>query len=441
MQVSVETTSGLERRLTIAIPAAKIQSEIDKRIQKVAPQVKLDGFRPGKVPVKVVRQRFGDGIRQEVLGELMSSSFQDAVIQEKLKPAGQPSVEPKQVEKDKDFSFTAIFEVYPEFTLANLSGVTISRPNSDVTDVDVDQMIENLRKQKATFEETEGAVAEDGDQINIDFEGFKGGEVFDGGSAKKVDLVLGSKSMIPGFEDGLIGVKAGDEKELSLTFPEDYHAEELKGAAVIFKVTVNTVSKVNLPEIDKEFMLAFGVKDGDMDTFKEEIRKNMERELKQAKKNRIKTQVLDAVLEKNKIEIPGSLISQETDVLRRQMFQQFGGGMKMENFDLNMLPAEMFAEQANRRVALGLILSKVVEEGKIKPEADKVREAVEEIASSYEVKEEVINYYYSNKRQLQQVEAMVLEDLVVEKLLESATISDEKLNYEDLMKLVGGQQA
>ena len=440
MQVSVETTSGLERRLTIAIPAEKIQSEVDKRIQRVAPQVKLDGFRPGKVPVKVVRQRFGDGIRQEVLGELMSSSFHDAVVQENLKPAGQPSVEPRQDQKDKDFSFTATFEVYPEFSLKSLDGIEILRPETEVTDADVDSMVETLRKQRATFEEIEGATAEDGDQVNIDFEGFKDGEAFEGGKAEGSDLVLGSKQMIPGFEDGLVGVKTGDEKELKLTFPEDYHAENLKGADVVFKVKVNSVSKVELPEIDDTFMQAFGVKEGGLEAFKAEIRKNMERELKHARKNRVKKQVMDAILEKNPIEIPGALIDQEINVLRRQMLQQFGGGMPLENFDLNMLPAEMFKDQANRRVSLGLVLSKAIDENEIRPDSDKVREAVEEIASAYEAKDEVINYYYSNKQQLQQVEALVLEDMVVEKLLEDANVSDEKLDYEGLMKLVGGQQ-
>lgn len=439
MQVSVETTSGLERRLTIAIPAARIQVEVDKRIQKVAPNVKLDGFRPGKVPVHIVRQRFGEGIRQEVLGEIMSSSFQEAVNQEKLKPAGQPSVEPRQIAKDKDFSFTAVFEVYPEFSLKDLSGVTISRPDAEVTEADVDEMISILRKQKALYEESDGAIAEAGDQVNISFEGFRDGVAFEGGKADRTDLVIGSKSMIPGFEDGLVGVKAGDKKELNLTFPADYHAENLKGANVVFKVTVNSVSKEQLPEIDKKFMEAFGVKNGSLEVFREEIKKNMERELKQAKKNRLKKQVMDALLEKNKIELPGSLIKQEIDQLRRQMFQQFGGGNQLKNFDLNMLPAEMFSDQASRRVSLGLLFSKLVEENNLKPDANKVRETVEEIASSYESKDEVVKYYYGNRQQLAQIEALVLENQAVEKLLESAKVVDEKLNYQELMQLAGRQ--
>jgi trigger factor len=438
MQVSVETTSGLERRLTIAIPSEKIQSEVDKRIQNVAPKVKLDGFRAGKVPLKVVRQRFGENIRQEVLGEMMSSTFQEAVVQEKLKPAGQPKVELKKTDAGKDFSFTATFEIYPEFNVIDLKGVAIARPITEITDADIDEMIETLRKQQASFEETDKAAAE-GDQVNIDFEGFKDGVAFEGGSSKGSDLVLGSKSMIPGFEDGLIGLKAGDQKDLNITFPADYHSEALKGAAVVFKVKVNSVKTKNLPEIDDAFIEKFGLKEGGIAALREEVKKNMGRELKQALKNRIKQQVLDAMLEKNTIEVPKALLSQEIDAMRRQMFQQFGGGAQLQDLDTNLLPAELFSDQATRRVSLGLLLSSLIEDKKIKPEADKVRETIEEIASSYEAKEEVINYYYKNKQQLAQVEALVLEDQAVELLLSSADVSDAKMSYEELMKTVSNR--
>lgn len=439
MQVSVETTSGLERRLTIAIPADEIQAEVDKRIQKVAPQVNLNGFRKGKVPVKVVRQQYGPSIRQEVLGEMMSQSFQDAVIQEKLRPAGQPEVEPKQIDENKDFSFTATFEVYPEFSVAPIEGAEIKKPVTEITDADVDAMIENLRKQQATFEVADKA-AEEGDQVNIDFEGFKDGEAFEGGSAQGTDLTLGSKQMIPGFEDGLVGLKAGDEKELNLTFPDDYHSEELKGAAVVFKVKVNEVKAQQLPELDAEFMQRFGVDSGKVEDLKAQVEKNMGRELTQALKNRVKAQVLDAVLEKNSIEVPQALIDQEVGVMRKQMLQQFGGADQLENFDESLLPAELFSEQATRRVTLGLLLSKVVEENELKAEDDKVREAIEEIASQYEAQDEVIEYYNNNPQQRQQVEALVLENAVVDLLTAQASVSDEKLTYEELMTLAQAQQ-
>jgi len=438
MQVSVETTSGLERRLTIAVPAKNIQVEIDKRIQKIAPQVKLDGFRQGKVPLKVVHQRYGESIRQEVLGDVMSSSFQQAVIQEKLKPAGQPKVELKKVEPGKDFAFTATFEIYPEFKVADLKGSTVERPATTISAADVEEMIETLRKQAATFVDSDKPAAE-GDKVNIDFDGFKDGVAFEGGSSKGSDLVIGSKSMIPGFEDGIIGLSVGSEKDLNLTFPAEYHAEDLKGAAVVFKIKVNSIKRSELPEVNDAFIERFGVKEGGIEALKAEVQKNMERELKQALKHRVKQQVLDALIEKNAIDVPKSLINQEIDVMRQQMFQQFGGGAQLKDLDANLLPAELFSEQATRRVSLGLILNQLIEEKQLKPEPNKVREMVEEIASAYEAKEEVINYYLKNKQQLAQVEAVVLEDLAVQTLLETATVTDATLSYEELMKAVGGR--
>ena len=439
MQVSVETTSGLERRLTITIPAANIKSEVDARVAKTAPQVKINGFRQGKVPASVVRQRFGGSIRQEVLGELMSQSFQDAVIQEKLRPAGQPTVEPKQIDNKKDFSFTATFEVYPEIEMTPLTGVSIKKPITEICAADVDDMIVTLRKQQAAFVESNKA-AETDDQVNIDFEGFKDGEVFDGGKAEGSDLILGSNSMIPGFEDGLIGVKAGDERELNLHFPEDYHAENLKGAAVVFKIKVNSVKEQQLPAMNKEFMSKFGVKEGGEAELKIEIEKNMQRELKQALKNRVKTQVMDAVLKQNSIEVPQTLVNNEIGTMRQQMMQQFGGGAQLEGMDENLLPAELFQDQAERRVSLGLLLSKVVEDNDLKPEESAVREAVEEIASAYEAQQEVIDYYYNNSEQLQQVEGLVLENAVIELLLSQSDVSDEKLSYEELIALTAQKQ-
>lgn len=440
MQVSVETTSGLERRLTITIPADKIQTEVDQRIKELAPKVQLDGFRKGKVPSKVVRQRYGEGVRQEVLGEMMSSSFQEAVTQEELRPAGQPEVDAKEAAKDKDFVFTATFEVYPEIKLNNLDGVEILRPVTEINDQDVDQMIETLRTQQASWEDADRAAVE-GDQVNIDYDGFKGEEAFEGGKGEGQDLELGSKSMIPGFEDGIVGLTAGDEKELNLTFPEDYHAEELKGQDVVFKVKVNSVKERKLPEIDEEFISKFGIEGSDLETLKVEVKKNMARELKAALKNRVKQQVMDAVLEQNTIEVPGALINQEVNTMRQQMLQQFGGSLDPEKLDLNsLLPAEMFSEQATRRVSLGLLLSQVVEDKEVKADADDVRAAVDELASAYEKAEEVVDYYYSNQQQLAQVEAMVMEDSVVDLLVADANVVDEPLSYEDLMAKVAAAQ-
>lgn len=438
MQVSVETTSGLERKLTITLPSDQIEQEYNKRVQQTAPKVQLNGFRKGKVPARVVKQRFGPGIRQEVLGEMMSSSFQDAVTQESLKPAGQPKVEPRENQEGQDFSFVATFEVYPEIELNDLSGEEIFNPVTDISDIDVDEMIANLRKQQATYEVVERPAQKD-DQVNIDYLGTKAGEPFEGGSAEGSDLILGSNSMIPGFEDGILGMQAGDEKTLSLSFPDDYHAEELKGAAVEFNIKVNSISEQKLPEIDSDFLAKFGLKEGGEPELKAKVKENMEKELANALKLRVKSQVLDKLLEKNAFDKPQALVDQEINQMKKQMVQQFSQGQAIEDFDLSLLPSEMFQEKAAKRVALGLLLSKAIEQLEVKASSEDVRAEVEKIASGYDAANEVIDWYYNNQQQLAQVEFLVLENNVVNQLLEAATLKDESLSYQELMELVNAQ--
>lgn len=430
MQVSIETTTGLERRLTIGVPADNVDAEVEKRLKEASRTVRIDGFRPGKVPLKVVKKRYGEGVRQEVLGEVMSKAFYDAVTEKELKPAGQPAIEPKVNEEGKDFEFVATFEVYPEIELADLSALEVTKLNAEVTDADVDNMVEVLQKQQATWEAAEKAAAE-GDQVNIDFEGFKDGEAFEGGTAEGTDLELGSNRMIPGFEDGLVGLKAGDEKTLELTFPEDYHSEELKGAAVEFKVKVNSVSERKLPGLNDEFYEKFGI-EGGKEGFLKDIRSNMERELKQAAKNKVKSQVMDGLIEANKVDVPAALAANEINVLRQQAMQQFGGASA--NLDASILPDELFKEQAERRVALGLLMSEFVQANKLTADKDKVKETIDEFASTYHDPEEVVNYYYSNEEQLAAVESLVLEDQVVEKILESAKVTEKSSTYDEVLK-------
>ncbi len=432
MQVSIETTSGLERRMTVGIPAEQVESEVTKRLQQAAKTVRLNGFRKGKVPLKVVKQRFGAGVRQEVLGEFMSRSFYEAVQQEDVKPAGQPAIEPKEMEEGKDVEFIATFEVYPEVALGDTSGFEIEKLVAEVQDADVDNMIDVLRKQQATWKEVERAAATD-DQVNIDFTGTKDGEEFEGGKAEGQNLVLGSGSMIPGFEDGIVGMKAGEEKVLSLSFPEDYHAEELKGAAVEFAVKVNAVSEQELPELNGEFFAKYGVESDDVEQFRADVRKNMERELKNAAKSKLKNQVMDKLVEAHEVELPKALVEGEIEALRNQMMQQFGGAQP--NLDLkSLLPNEMFKEQAERRVSLGLIVGELVKAAEIKVDADRVREMVEEMASTYQDPEEVVNYYYSNRELLASVESVVLEDQVVDHILGGAKVTETASSYEDVIK-------
>jgi trigger factor len=324
MQVSIESSTGLERQLKIGVPADKIDQEVTDRLQKATKTVSIKGFRKGKVPLRVVKQHYGKGVRQEVVGEIVNSSFYDAIQKEELRPVGQPRIDDLIDAEGQDLEYLAIFEVYPEVKLADLGKVKVSRPVADVTPEDVEKMISVLRDQQATFTAAEKA-AEEGDQVNIDFVGTHKKEEFTGGSAEGQDLVLGSNSMIPGFEDGLIGVSAGDETVLKLKFPKDYHSEELKGKAVQFAVKVNSVSEKQMPEMDDDFFKMYGVETGGEKKFREDIEANMERELRNAIRTKVKNRVMDQLFSLNKVDVPAALVSNEITQLKQQMVQQFGG--------------------------------------------------------------------------------------------------------------------
>lgn len=431
MQVSIETTTGLERRLTITVPAARVDSAVNARINKTARTVRMDGFRPGKVPLAVVKKRFGASIRQEAMGEIIRDCFYEAVVQEKLNPAGSPVIESVRDELGSDVAIVASFEVYPEVKLASLSGIKIERPVSEVSDADVDKMIDTLRSQRATWVDSSDA-AKDGDRLEIDFDGAVDGEAFEGGVATAFSLVLGSKRMIPGFEDGLIGVKAGEERDLKVTFPDDYQVENLKGKAAVFKVKVGKVQTSLLPELNSEFIKDFGVTEGGLDKFRADVRKNMERELRQAIKNRTKNQALEGLVAAHTLDVPKALVANEVARLRQNMMRQFGGNAKSVNPD--MLPDELFTEQARRSVMLGLLVGEVINSSSLKVDATRVRALIEEIAESYETPAEVVGWYYGNKEQLQQVEAVVLEDQVVDTLLAEAQVTDKAMPYEEVLR-------
>lgn len=429
MQVSIETTTGLERRMTIGVPAAEVENAVAARLNEAARTVKINGFRKGKIPLKVIKNRFGKGVRQEVLGEIMSRSYYAAITEQKIKPAGQPKIEPKSLDEGKDIEFIATFEVYPEVTLSDFAKIKAEKLVAEVTDKDIDTMIENLRQQRQEWDEVKRQAKND-DMVNIDFEGTIDGEAFAGGTGSNTDLVLGSGRMIEGFEKGLLKSKAGDEVTLDLTFPEAYRNKDLAGKPVVFKVTVNKVSAPKLPELNDEFFAAFGVTEGGEEGFRKEVAANMERELKKASKNRLKTNVMDVLLEQNDVEVPAALVGAEIDVLRQQALQQFGAGA--QNLDPSLLPDELFREQAEKRVKLGLILGEVIKQKGLRADAAKVREAIEDIAATYETPEEVVNYYYSNKDQLDTVESAVLEDQVFDLIAEQAQIKERKVSYQEL---------
>ena len=421
--------------MTIGVPAERIETEVNKRLQQTASRAKVAGFRPGKVPMSVIRQRYESAARQEALGDLIQSTFYEAIVEQKLNPAGAPAVEPKVFEKGKDLEYVATFEIFPEFQVASFDNVEIERLQADVADSDVDNMLDILRKQNTSFENVDRA-AENGDQLNIDFVGKLDGEAFAGGSAKGTALVLGSGRMIPGFEDALVGVKAGEERVITPTFPADYQNLDLAGKTAEFTVTVNSVAAPKLPELNDAFFALFGIKEGGLEGFRTEVRKNMERELRQAIKSKVKNQVMEALLASNPVEVPKALISNEIDRLRAQAAQQFGSNIKADQ-----LPAELFEEQAKRRVLLGLVVAEVVKQFELKPDEARVREMIQEMASAYQEPEQVVSWYYKNDQQLGEVRSVVLEEQVVDTVLQKAKVTDKQVSYEEAVKPAEAPQA
>lgn len=429
MQVSVETTSQIERRITIQVPAAEIDEAVSARLKDTAKNVRLNGFRQGRVPMSVVQQRYGQDVRNEVVSEVMRERYVRAITDEGLNPAGFPQIEPSVNESGKDLEFVAVMEIYPQVELNSIEGTEIERPVVSVSDADVDEMIDTLRKQNAGWEEVDAAAA-DGDQVTIDFQGYIGDEPFEGGSAEGHSLVIGSNSFIPGFEEQLIGAKAGEEKTLNVTFPDDYQAEHLAGKEATFKVTVHKVSSQKLPEVDAEFIERFGVEGGDQEKFRAEIKKNMTREASQAVDNRVKQQVLDALKKVNEIPVPSALVQQETDGMKRQAAQQFGLG---EDFDVSQLPNELFEAQAKGRVQVGLLLAEVIKANELNADDDAIKAKVTELAEQYQDPDEVVSYYMGNEELKTQVKSAILEEKAVAKLLEQTNIKDVEMSYQQAL--------
>ena len=428
MQVSVETTSNIERRMTIGVPADKVDQEVEKRLQQTARTVKMNGFRPGKVPLKVVRRRFGDGVRQEVIGEVMRDSYMQALETEALSPAGWPRFEPKVMEAGKDLEFIAGFEVMPEPKLGDLADLTLEKPVAEIQAKDIDKMIDNLRRQQAENKEVK-RKAKKKDILTIDFVGKIDGEAFEGGSAENHRLTLGSGQMIPGFEDGLIGAKADEEITLEVSFPEDYQNKDLAGKAATFDVTVNKVEEPQLPELNSEFFEKFGISVESEEDFRTEVEKNMQRELKNAINNKLKNRIVDGLLKTSELEVPKALAEQEINRLKEDAVRQFGGQM-----DASQLPNEIFQAQAERRVKTGLIFQELIRKNDLKADEAQLDEKIQEIASTYQEPEEVIQFYKNDPQQKAQLESLVLEDAVVEFVMTQAKVKEKKVSYEDAVK-------
>lgn len=430
MQVSVEATNGLERRMTVSLPNEDINVQIVGRLKKAQKTASINGFRKGKVPMSVLQQRFGEGVRQEVLSELINKSYGEALTKEEIRPAGQPTIEPlDEAAEGESFSYTAVFEVFPKVELGDLTKIKLEQADSSVDESDLDDMLENLRKQNATWEAVDRPAADE-DTVVIDFKGTVGGEEFDGGSAEGSSLVLGSGNMIPGFESGVIGMNVDETRNVEVTFPDDYQSEELRGKDAVFAISLKEVKESNLPEIDAEFMEKFGVKGGDMDAFRVEIRANMERELETKKLAYVKNQVMDALADKHSFDLPSAMVKDEVGRTKQEMFQQYGGGA---NIDVSQFPDEPFIEQAERRVKLGLIISELVSDAELVADAEAVKAEISKMASTYENPAEVEQYYYSNENLLNSIQMKVLEDQVVTHVLEQAKVKDLNMSYTDLM--------
>ena len=434
MQVSVETTQGLERKLTISVPAESVDVEVKNRLRHISKTQRINGFRPGKVPASVIQKRYGQSVRQEVAGELMQRNFVDAIVAEKMNPAGRPSFIAKSNEDGKALEFEATFEVYPDIALTGLDSIKVERPNVEVTDADLDEMFTTLQNQHKTWKENKRKT-KSGDKLTLDFTGRVDGEVFEGGEAKDFELELGAGRMIPGFEKEITGMKVGEEKTINVTFPEDYHAENLKGKEAEFDIVIHKTEGPVLPKVDEDFAKLFGVEEGGVEALRTEVSTNMTRELTQAVKAKVKDQVIEGLLEANDVEIPKALIAQEIDVLRKQAMQRFAGQMDPNN--MPELPADMFEEQAKRRVKVGLLLGEVIKVNELKVDENKVNELIASAASAYEDPKEVIEYYATNKELNQQMQNVALEEQAVELLLESAKVKSKKASFKDIMNPEG----
>ncbi len=429
MRVSIETTQGLERKMTIAVPGEQVDTAVNNRLQEAARNVRLNGFRQGKVPFKIVKSKFGAKVRLEVVSELMSQAYEQAINEESLKPAGQASIDLKYLNEGEDLEFVATFQVYPEIVLPDFSKIEVERLGAEISESDIDDMIETLRKQRQTWKSTERAAANE-DKVNIDFTGRLDGEEFEGGSGKAADLVLGSKNMIPGFEAGIEGKNPGDVFTLALKFPEDYHNGDLAAMQVEFDISLNSVSEQVLPEINEEFYKSFGVEEGGGEAFREEVTNTMQRELKTASRSKLETRLMDSLVAAVEIDIPDALLAVEIKKLRQQALQQFADG---QNIDANMLPDDLFKERATRRILLGFVLGEVVQQQGLQADPVRVREAIEGLAASYESPDDVINWYYGNEKELASIESTVLENQVFDHIIAEASVVDRNVSYLELI--------
>ncbi len=431
MQIKVDILEGLQRKITVEIPSEKVEEQVLQGLKKAQKNAKIDGFRKGKVPMNVIKQRYGSAVRQDVLGELIESSYSEAIKEEKLIPATQPHIIPiSGFAANEPFVYEATLEIVPEFDVKGLDNLSIKKPVGEISAEDINNMIDTLRKQVSGWKTKDGESVEE-NRVIIDFAGKINGEEFEGGSAQEVPVILGAKRMLPEFEEALFNKKAGDNVVVNVNFPEDYHGEDVAGKTAEFTIDVKSVEELDLPEVDEKFIKQFGIADGNREELEKAIRENMQRELNSAIRNRINQQVMAHLVESNQVMLPEGMIAQEKQRIAHE--QNLEKSIPDEEAR-NKVIEESFTEPARRRVLLGLIMSKLLEEKDIKPDAKRVEEHIERIAGTYEDPQEVREYYQKNPNALEQIYAQVMEDQLIDSLLENAEIIEEKCDFSDIMQ-------
>ena len=430
MASQLETTGALERRLTLSVPTSDITKKVQERYRSLARTVRMPGFRPGKVPLKMIEQSYGPQVHSEILGDAVSKAFTDAVDEHKLRVAGQPAIAAKEGSEGEAADFTATFEVYPEVALAQPDALKIERFACEVGEAEVAKTIDVLRKQRTRWNDVDRA-AQTGDRVTVDFVGKLDGVAFDGGTANDFAMVLGEGRMLADFEAGAIGKAAGDKGEFDVAFPEDYSAKELAGKTGRFEIAVKKVEAPELPALDSAFATQMGVADGNLEKFQADVRANLEREVSQRLKARTKSSVMDSIGELATIDLPKSLVEQESQVLADRMREDLKGrGMDMKDLPV---PPDAFKEQAERRVRLGLIVAEIVKKHGLQAKPDQIRKQIEEFAATYENPAEVVRWYFSDKNRLAEVEALVVEQNVVDWVLAKGQVADKTLTFDELM--------
>ncbi len=431
MQVSVEATEGLERRMKVTIPAEQIESEVNSRLKSLVRTVRIKGFRPGKVPMSVVVNRYGMHVRQEVLNEMTQTSFREAIAKNDIQLASMPRIEPQSSQTGEDFEYAAVFEVIERFDIAPIKDIKITKPVAEITEQNIDNMLENLRKQRADWQ-TADRAGEKNDQLVVDFHGTIEGKDFEGNEGSQVPIELGADKFIAGFEDQLLGAKAGDERTVKVTFPDDYHAKDLAGKEASFEVKISSVSEPVLPELDEEFIRGYDVPDGTIESLRKEIRGSMQDELEQAIRGNIKEQVMTALLTANPVELPQAKVDEQIELLMAQTRETLQSkGAQFGDVELDRV---MFEVQAKKRVALGLLTAEIIKQQNMTPAPDIVRTKVESVSASYDSPDEVVNWYYADTERLASIEAMVLEDQVVDWVTENADVAEEQTTFDAMMK-------